>query len=438
MKAFVLLVLSLSLFACQNGESSAEEKTAQVLIECNQNLTDAQVERHFSPPVAARNYAYPNIAAYVALEPFYDDYVPLAGQLRDLNVRVDLDPQKKYDEELIAFACFTGVAFPLVYGDTIIGNYQHDQLKAYQYRLDPIIYENSMAYSQEVIDGILAWADQDLYKETRNYGEFHPSSEADKWKPTAPDYMAAIEPHWNRIRPFVLDSANQFEPERPTEVALEENSPFYEETMVVYETVNKIDEEKEAIAQFWDCNPNISHHKGHFMFFLQKISPGGHWVHIALQTLDAEKMNMIEGAHTMALVSLTLHDAFIACWTEKYNSNYIRPETVIKNTVDKTWEPILQTPAFPEYPSGHSVASASAATVLTQHLGSTYNFVDSTEVPFGLPARTFNSFREASDEAAISRLYGGIHFMPAITNGVEMGNEVGELVNSRITFKKKQ
>jgi hypothetical protein len=282
----------------------------------------------------------------------------------------------------------------------------------------------------------LALASTDNYKETRNYTQFTPSADEGKWKTTSPDYAPAIEPNWNKIRPFYLDSASQFTPERPTTFDVNEGSTFYSETAFVKNTVDSIDDNKKEIANFWDCNPNISHHHGHMMYFLQKISPGGHWIHIGLQALEQKNVPLIEAAYNMALLATSINDAFIACWDEKYRSNYIRPETVIKQEMDKNWEPILQTPPFPEYPSGHSVVSATSATILTKIYGAPFAFTDSTEKAFGLPIRSFNSFREASDEAAISRLYGGIHFMPAIKNGVEMGNKVGDFILNK-TLKEK-
>ncbi len=436
-KFSVLLACLAFLTACQDEpKEEVGDINSRILIECNKNLTNAQVERHFTPPVAARNYAYPNIAAYTALEPFHTDYINLSGQLNEMDIRIVPDSTLIYNLELVAFNAFTAVSLKLVYNDTLVSNYRAAKLDEIKSNLDPVVFKNSMEYSSQVAEAILEWADSDMYKETRNFGEFAPADPDGFWQPTSPDYMPAIEPHWSEIRPFVLDSANQFEPERPTAYDVSQESAFYNETLEVLETVNNADSIKTSIAQFWDCNPNISHHHGHMMYFLQKISPGGHWVHIALQSLDAEDMSLMQGAMVMAGVSLTLHDAFIACWTEKYKSNYIRPETVIKEYIDKDWEPILQTPAFPEYPSGHSVASASAATFLSSIVGQDYHFIDSTEVPYGLPSREFNSFREASNEAAISRLYGGIHFMPAIDNGITMGNQVGELILNNITFKK--
>jgi hypothetical protein len=436
---FPIQILSLIfVVGCTNNspEETNTKVSYNVLQTCNLKLTDAQVERHFTPPVAARNYAYPNIAAYLAIEPFYNEYQSLAGQLKDLEESPQPDLKKTYNLELVAFQAFMEVAFELVYRDTIISNFTEVALQEYKEKTDPTVYANSLEYAGSVAQHVLAWADKDMYKETRNFQEFAPSQLPEKWKPTSPDYMPAIEPSWRVIRPFVLDSATQFRPIRPSEVVFEPGTKFYEETQQVLNAVNNATEEQREIANFWDCNPNISHHHGHFMFFLQKISPGGHWVHIALQALEAKDMNLDQAAATMAVLGVSLHDAFIACWDEKYNSNYIRPETVIKNELDKEWDPILQTPAFPEYPSGHSVASAAAATVLTDLVDDQFEFIDSTEVPYGLPAREFKSFRQASDEAAISRLYGGIHFMPAIEEGVKMGNNVGDLVLERVKVKK--
>ena len=131
------------------------------------------------------------------------------------------------------------------------------------------------------------------------------------------------------------------------------------------------------------------------------------------------------------LRALKLHgmaDAFISCWNNKYKFNRVRPETAIKKILDRSWTPLLQTPPFPEYTSGHSVISTTAAAILTQLFGDHFSFNDDTEVEFGLPVRNFNSFSSASNEASISRLYGGIHFRDAIENGVKQGEQIGKFV----------
>jgi membrane-associated phospholipid phosphatase len=168
------------------------------------------------------------------------------------------------------------------------------------------------------------------------------------------------------------------------------------------------------------------------MYFQQKNSPPGHWLHIACSVAKHEKMDAMKTAQLLSRTTIAMADAFIAAWEAKYTYNYIRPETFINQYIDKDWVPLIQTPPFPEYPSAHSVASASAATILTKTLGAQYQFVDSAEVPYGRPYRTFNSFYEAADQASISRLYGGIHFPTALDRGREQGRKIGNFVLERL------
>jgi hypothetical protein len=244
--------------------------------------------------------------------------------------------------------------------------------------------------------------------------------------------MDAIEPFWNQIRPFILDSAGQFTPPPPPPFSLQEGSDFYQELMEVYETGRKLDQEQKEIASFWDCNPFVMHTMGHAMYATKKITPGGHWMGIVKTANQQSGADLMRSAEAYALVAITLADAFISCWDEKYRSNLIRPETVIDVHIDETWDPLLQTPPFPEYTSGHSVISKAASVMLTNLYGENFSFIDSTEVKYGLPVRNFSSFQAAAEEAAISRLYGGIHYRSAITNGISQGESVGNMVVSQL------
>jgi hypothetical protein len=168
------------------------------------------------------------------------------------------------------------------------------------------------------------------------------------------------------------------------------------------------------------------------MVGFKKISPGGHWMNIASIASSKAKLPLEKSILIQAVTAATLMDAFISCWDEKYRSNRIRPETYINRSIDSKWMPLLQTPPFPEYTSGHSVISAAAAEVLTHFLGDNFAYMDDTELMFELPARSFQSFREASREAAISRLYGGIHFRDAIENGVSQGAAIGSIIVQKL------
>ena len=172
------------------------------------------------------------------------------------------------------------------------------------------------------------------------------------------------------------------------------------------------------------------------MFALKKISPGAHWIgitEIIARNLKADFKTTV-AAYTK--VSIAIADAFISCWDEKYRSNLIRPETIINKVLDEEWYPILQTPPFPEYTSGHSVVSGAASVILTDFFGDNIAFDDDTELPYDLPVRSYRSFSHAAEEAAVSRLYGGIHYRKAINVGLKQGREVGDYVSEKLKLKK--
>lgn len=432
MKNLFLIVLTLCLLAACSGKETAKiEIHPDDLHESMQILTDVIVHDIFSPPVASRVYVYPSIAAYEVLQLNNPNYNPLSGQLTGLTPIPEPDGEINYD--LAAVDAFLRVGKALIFSEDRIESLRdklHKNIK--KQAIDKKIFNNSIAYAEKAANHILDWTDKDNYKETRTFQKYTISSEAYKWQPTPPGYMEAIEPHWNKIRPFVIDSAQQFTPELPTEFDMTKGSTFYQEVMEVYEVTQGMDDEKSEIASFWDCNPYVMNVRGHVMFATKKVTPGGHWIGIVKIACRKEKADLMKSASAYALTSLALVDGFISCWDEKYRSNLIRPETVINTYIDEQWLPLLQTPPFPEYTSGHSVISGAAAVALTSIFGEPFQFVDSTETKYGLPARSFNSFKEASDEAAISRLYGGIHYMPAITNGVVQGRALGKYVVDNI------
>ena len=132
-----------------------------------------------------------------------------------------------------------------------------------------------------------------------------------------------------------------------------------------------------------------------------------------------------------ALVGIAVGDAFISGWEAKYRYNLLRPVTYIQRYIRKRWNPLVQTPPFPEYPSGHSVVSGAAATVLTNLFGQV-SFVDNTGLSRDLPPRGFTSFNAAATEAAISRMYGGIHYRFDVEAGNQKGKEVGQFAVERM------
>ncbi len=436
MRYFVGLILLLGLVSCER-DRSYEPKVADpnFLHRAHHKLTDIIVYDIFSPPVASRIYAYSSIAAYETLRKDNPDYKTFAGQLTELEGIPEAEDTSNTDYNIAGFQAFVTVGKALIFSEAKMDEFVEGIYQEYDSLGVPgRVLETSVAYGNKVAQHILAWSGGDNYKQTRTFPKFEIREDPGRWQPTPPDYMEGIEPHWNDIRTLVLDSAQQFTPPMPTKYDMTEGSPFYQEALEVYDVGVKLDEERTEIAKFWDCNPYVSHHKGHVMFATKKITPGGHWMGIAEIAAKQSGADIMKSATTYAMTSIALFDAFISCWDEKYRSNLIRPETVINHHIDEDWTPLLQTPPFPEYTSGHSVISSAAAIVLTKIYGDNFAYEDTVELPFGLPARKFNSFIEASEEAAVSRLYGGIHYVPAIDNGVTQGRKIGRYITENLSY----
>lgn len=411
--------------------AAAFELGADLLHNLNIALEADIVNDFFPPPVAGRIYLYPNLLMFEVLSQNEKELRPIS------DVNPNIPKIERHDDpvvvQLSALLLFHKIANELVY--------TNKNLKAEISKLKNFIQQNpelseSLAeaelYCGKLFPDLMEWVNTDNYLETRNAGDYELKEEIGSWLPTPPDYLDALEPHWSSIRPIFLDSANQFRPINPTKYDLTPGSQFHTELMEVYDVVNNRTDSMETVAKFWDCNPIVMKHQGHITFSEKKLTPGGHWFNIGRMACEKEELNLLETAYVYAGLSIGIFDAFISCWDGKYVTNYIRPVTVIQNHIDPSWSAILVTPNFPEYTSGHSVVSRSASTVLTHFFGDNYAFIDSTEVPYGMPPRLFPSFQAASDEAAISRLYGGIHFAPAIDLGVEQGAQVGQLTTSHL------
>ncbi len=429
-------ILSASCFAQQESWRDKTEQ-ANFIHRAIKEVTDVMVYDIYSPPVASRTYAYVTIAGYEAIIPSDKNYISLAGQLHGLPALPQPDSSKEISHTLAAVQAILSTGKAFVISEDKIEAF--DTLMLNECKADGMpgdVLNNSVAYGKLIAQSIVAWAAKDKYKETRAMPRYAVHEDDGSWKPTPPAYIKAIEPNWNRMRTFVIDSAAQFKPVSPPSFSTKKTSEFYKNAMAVYEAGVNQPSEQNAIANFWDCNPFKVNVKGHVMFATKKISPNGHWENITRLVCNKANANAVQSAAAYAYLSVTLADCFVSCWDEKYRSKVIRPETYINQYIDTNWLPALQTPPFPEYTSGHSVVSAAAAVVLTKLFGDHFSFADSTENEFSLPVRSYTSFTQAAHEAAISRFYGGIHYMPAITNGLTEGKRIGVFVTGKLKMKR--
>ena len=402
-----------------------------------QNLTDIVVYDIFSPPVASRVYLYPTIAAYeVVRQASPQEFNSLVGQVKGLTP-LPIPTNENVDFNLAAIYTFNIVGKALIFSEHKMKKFELDfEKKIKTIKVPrPRVDKASKEYAVQAANAIKEWSTKDMYSQTRTFPKYTIQEKDQFWKPTPPDYMDGIEPHWKEIRTMVLDSSNQFAPKPPLAFDLTKGSPFQKQLWEVFEVINNLDENQIEIAKFWDCNPYVTHHRGHAMFATKKITPGGHWIGITAIATRQAKSSFVETINAYTNVSIALFDAFISCWDEKWNTLIVRPETLINEHYDEEWLPLLQTPPFPEYTSGHSVISRAAAVTLTDLYGEDFSFTDTTEVAYGLGEREYTSFIHASEEAAISRLYGGIHYMMAIEEGVAQGQAIGEYLVNRLQTK---
>ncbi len=424
---WLLLLIVSGLGACQHPSQKLPGLGSELINQVTARITDVMVHDVTNPPLAARFFAYTYLAGYEVVAENDRSCRTMKGVLTEYPVirkPVDLT---RYSTELSAVLAMLATAKKLQPSGLLLQSYEDrllDSCRALGFSDGAI--EQSMQYALSISKQILAYAKADGYNRISNYPRYTPTAGAGYWYPTPPGFFAPIEPYFNTIRPFTLDTCNQFRPPPPIPFSTEKKSAFYALMRQHYD--EKLSEQKKQVAAFWDCNPFALDDNGHLLVGLKKISPGAHWLGI---TGIACRMARVPFARALTIhtaVSIGLMDGFIGCWDEKFRSNRIRPETAIRHSIDPTWKPFLQTPPFPEYVSGHATISAAASVILSHYLGDHFAYTDCVEDGFGLPSRTYPSFAEAAQEAAQSRFYGGIHFMDAITNGFKQGKQVGNWV----------
>lgn len=408
--------------------------TRDVLLTWNRLVLE--LVRHtatYSPPVAARAFACTGITAWEVLAGLHPEHrKSLAGQVNALTTppaptAPGIDP---------AAAMHGAMAFSVrhYFGNT--GPTGQRAMRAMDSRLAERVAEGmaedvvtrSLEHGRDVALHIIEWARHDGGEVVENMGfprTWALGTQPGHWEPTSKivQQQAPLLPDWPKNRPMAMPSADACGLSGPPEYSEAPASEFHAQAVEVYESVRNLTAEQKLIARFWSDDPMLS------------PTPPGHWIAILLEITERDDLPADRLADALARLGIAVSDAFIACWQAKYQFDLIRPVTYIRRHIDPSFEPLLITPPFPEYPSGHSTQSGAAASVLTAIFGDNFAFDDVTHVDDGLPMRTFPSFHAAAEEAAISRLYGGIHFRAAIENGLSQGECVGEFVNRLVTFQ---
>lgn len=382
----------------------------------------------YAPPVAARTLAYTSLALYESVVPGMSGYQSLAGQVNGLTTLPKPDDTKEYSWGLAANSALYTLIKEMYVTTADSNKRQIDSLRR---NIDSVlkraadndeVYTRSVNFGADIAKAIWEYSKTDGGHEgwKNNFPTDYVTPKGiGLWEPTGAQKIPLL-PYWGKVRSFAAVNATT-NPPAPTPFSFKMDSKMFILGKEVYDVSKKLTQEQKNIALFWADGGST-------------LTPPGHHFNIANIVLKKEKATLDKVAETYAKVGLAVNDAFVACWRCKYKYNLMRPYTYIRQSIDPSWNPLISTPPFPEYSSGHSSGSGAASEVLTSIFGANYAFTDNTwEGKF--PNRSFKSFYEYADEATMSRLYGGIHYRQGNEEGQKNGKAIAKNILA-LKFKK--
>jgi hypothetical protein len=434
-KLLFAAVVVLAWFGALGTAAQASTRPAEEVLRTWYQLV-LELVRHtptYSPPVASRSFAYLGVTAFEAAATGSGEMQSLAGQLNGLTPAPQREAGKTYDEAVVlqaamAFAVQNYFENTGPTGQRAVASLEAKLRSDVTAGLPADVAVRSEEYGRTVAEHVLTWSRNDGGAVIVNMGfplEYELTLGPSNWVPTnvIAQQQKPLLPNWGKNRTFAMPNGASCGLPAPPEYSEDKASQFYKEALEVFEVNQNLSPEQRAIARFWSDDPMLS------------PTPPGHWISIALQIFERDRVALDKSVDVLARLGIAEADAFIGCWDSKFQYDLLRPLTYIRRTIDPKWESLINTPPFPEYPSGHSTQSGAAAVVLTNMFGENFAFEDATHARDGIKPRAYPSFWAAAEEAGISRLYGGIHFRAAIDRGLEQGRCIGAFVDSLRTRK---
>jgi len=380
-----------------------------------QAVYDRVRDERLNPPEASRIYGYMGVTLYEAIVPGSPENRSLSGQLNGLRA-LPTPEAAEHDWLTVMNSALRTVMIDLMLergpdNTDFFNALFEEQFAERAQTVEQDVLERSAVYGEELGKAIVSWANRDGYADlppTEDY--IIPDYGESTWELTTPNTQP-VEPYWASLRPFMLDYISQcyLYPTMPFDTDPE--STFYQQALEVMNTVDRLTPEQRAVALWWMDDPGDTG------------LPSGHWVQIASYVLEADDASLLLTGEVMGMLGPVLADSFITAWGLKYDTMLLRPVTYINDYISPRWQPLIETPYFPEYPSAHAAVSAAATQILDFFFG-TRAFTDRANESRGMGVRSYLSFEHAMYEAGFSRLYGGIHYR----DGIERGFDVGECV----------
>lgn len=424
---FTLTILTFAFNACEKEPvmniGTASKENANVIVdwyELQLKMT-LNASPAISPLIANRSYGFIGVALYESVRPGIKNSISLSQKLLQMPAMPMTENGSRYSWSVSANATLAKLVAYFYPVAVVTANQQRiDSLEtAYnetlKLTLDAQVFVRSQTFGIAVAEAIINWSQSDNLNLSN--ADYTPPVFPGSWVPTSP--ANGLSPYFGNTRPFIEESLQHTSPSFVYTYSEELNSDFYKMVKDMYDNSKTLTTDQKNIALYWnDAGVGVGY------------LPPGHSVSILTQTIKKEKSNLADAAVACAKTGISLHDAIIACWKSKYEHNLLRPITYIKKNIDDSWAPVLGTPPFPEYPAAHAFITAAFMETMTNLYGNNHSFTDNTyQTKYG-GARTYTSFNAAAEECGMSRYFGGIHYLPSITNGLKLGKEVGTLVNN--------
>jgi hypothetical protein len=384
----------------------------------------------FRPPVAARTYGILGIIGYETALKNYPDQLSFSGKY--LNLPETEFPQNIHFNVNIALNAAYAEAGKLLFlnarKDYMLELQKKEEMLFQEFKTtNPLSDSVSAAYGKQIARKLISWSAQDSIAHIAQFraynGEFKNVAAPGIWNEMS---HPPLLPEWGKSQ-TILPSNNQYESPAPLAYSVDRSSLYSRQFLEVYSVRRELNQENRWIGEFWSDD-------------LQGLtfSAASRWISIANQALIDENLPLDITLETMLKTGLALYDTGVICWRMKYKYLVLRPSHYINENIDPNWNPVVDNPHFPAYPSGHSAFGGAAATVLESMLGHQFEMYDRSHIgrkEFKGKPRHFNSFREMANENAFSRILMGLHTRMDCDEGLRMGNSIGNQVN-QIELKK--
>ncbi len=416
-------------FVNRSNHSGNQVPAVALMLDWHKYALEAErYSEGYRPPVAARVYAYMGLAAWEAAQPVMGGgYQSLASRYPDMKLPKP-EPDFRYHLPTVLNACYSNMLQKMFISAPRNIEEKRKELEqkwaeAALEELDSTAFTASVEFGGKMALAVFEWSATDTIGHQANLHLYDKNYElpigVPFWQPCEDFPMPAMLPHWGKGRTFVVKTEDHLAAPLPP-FSMEPASPYYVQALEAYTMNSPLSPENQWVAEFWSDD-----------FSGLTYSSAGRWISITNQVVEQERPSVEKALETYLRVGLALSDAAVACWHSKYHYNLLRPETFIRQTIQPDWRPIVHTPSFPAYPSGHAMLSAAAAEVLTQLYGKKYELTDRshegrTEFK-GMP-RHFHSFYEMAFENASSRIPLGVHFRMDCEEGTRLGLNIGKEV----------